>query len=115
MGELLGFFDVLMNIPGSKTYEAVLENPDTIEWMAAQKDSGSRKVPLFGHTEIVSLLKTLIDVTAGQETMSRPKIPGHELRTQRKIKKTNNSVAQAQERARKRDERLLAAQSSKGI
>ena len=104
MEELLGFFDTLMNIVGSKTNEAVLEDPETIEWMASTKDDGRRTVPIHGQTEIVSLLKTLIDVTAGKEVMPRHKIPGHELRLDRKIAKTHSSIAKAQERAKKRTE-----------
>lgn len=72
--------------------------------MASMKDDGRRTVPIHGQTEIVSLLKTLIDVTAQKEIMPRHKIPGHELRQNRHIAKTNSSVAKAQERARKRTE-----------
>lgn len=100
--ELLFFFDTLMNIGGTMTNEAVLEDPETIEYMGNQsdKDDGPRKVRLFGHTEEISLLKTLIELKIGKE-LPRPKIPGLELRLQKKITKTNDAVAAAQERARK--------------
>jgi len=106
MEELLGFFDTLMNIAGSKTNEAVLEDPETIEWMASRKDDDSRKTPIFGQTETISLLKTLIDVQAGESVMPRAKIPGLELRQKRQFAQTKSSVAKAQERDRKRRERL---------
>lgn len=102
MEELLGFFEILINMQGSKLNEAVLHDPEVIEWMASMKDDGRRTVPIHGQTEIVSLLKTLIDVSAGKEIMSRHKIPGHELRLDRKIAKTHSSVEKAQERAKKR-------------
>ena len=121
MEELFEFFDTLVNWQGSKTNEAVLEDPEVIEHMASMKDDGRRTTPIFGQTEIVSLLKTLIDVTAGKEVMPRHKIPGLELRLDRKIAKTHSSIEKAQERARKRTEaarkrserdRLAALQSS---
>lgn len=116
MEELLGFFDILMNVRGSKTNEAVLEDPETVEQMAAQKEPARRKTPLFGYTEIHDLLQTLIEVQAGQEIFPRPKIPGQELRLKRHISKTLSSVEKAQERSRKRREREQAKliQSSKG-
>jgi hypothetical protein len=104
MEELLGFFEILINLQGSKTNEAVLNDPEVIEWMASMKDDGRRTIPIFGQTEIVSLLKTLIDVSAGKEIMPRHKIPGHELRLDRKIAKTHSSIEKAQERAKKRTE-----------
>lgn len=115
MGELLGFFNTLMNIQGTKTNEAVLNDPETIEWMASGSDKDDGKIPIFGHTEIVSLLKSLIEVQTGKE-LPRPVIPGLELRIQRKIKRTHSAVAKAQERARKSRERLerKRIQSSKG-
>lgn len=117
MGELLGFFNTLMNIQGSKTNEAVLQDPETIEWMASQKGDSDSGVPIFGNTEIVSLLKTLIEVQAGKELYPRPKIPGLELRKRRKIAKTKSSIEKAQERARLRREQMerkLSRQESKG-
>lgn len=113
---MLGFFDILINIQGTKLNEAVLHDPEVIEWMATIKDNGRRTVPIHGQTELISLLKTLIDVTARKEIMPRHKIPGHELRTNRHIAKTNSSVAKAQERARIRAERerLRQQESSKG-
>lgn len=104
MEELFGFFDALINIQGTKLNEAVLNDPEVIEWMASIKDDRRRTVPIYGQTEIVSLLKTLIDVTAGDDIMPRHKIPGHELRLNRHVAKTTSSVAKAQERDRKRVE-----------
>jgi hypothetical protein len=104
---LLGFFDTLMNITGSMTNEAVLEDPETIEWMGSRKDSddGPRKVRIFGHTEIISLVKNLIELQTGKQ-LPRPVIPGLELRIQRKIIKTHNAVEAAQKRSREKQERL---------
>lgn len=113
MDELLRFFDVLMNIQGSKTNEAVLEDPITIEWMASRKDRDDvHRTPIFGHTETIALLKTLVDIGAQKEITSRPKIPGLELRLKRKIAKTNSSIEKAQERDRKRREREAARNAS---
>lgn len=99
MTELLGFFDTLMNLEGSKTNEAVLHDPETIEWMAKQPEQRSYKPPIFGHTKEVNLMMMAIEVQTGK-SMPRPVIPGLELRTKRKIIKTKVSVAQAQERNR---------------
>jgi hypothetical protein len=111
---LLDFFNTLMNISGTMTNEAVLEDPETIEYMASrtERDDGPPKVRIFGHTEQISLLKTLVEVKIGKE-LPRPKIPGLELRLKKKIARTNNAVALAQARARKRKARQArqAAQS----
>lgn len=98
-----------MNISGSKTNEAVLEDPETIEWMGSRKssDDGPRKTPIFGHTEEISLLKTQIELKIGK-SLPRPVIPGLELRLQRKIIKTHNAVEAAQKRARDRLQRNSA-------
>lgn len=106
MEELLYFFDTLMNMPGTMINEAVLDDPQTVEWMGSQKDSddGPRRVRLFGHTEQISLLKTLIEVNTGKP-LPRPKIKGLELRKQRNINKIRNTVDAALERARARKER----------
>ncbi|APQ42134.1 tail assembly chaperone [Mycobacterium phage Aziz] len=107
MEELMQFFDTLMNISGTMTNEAVLLDPQTIEWMGSRKDTddGPHKVRIFGHTELVSLVKNLIELQTGKQ-MPRPVIPGLALRLQRKIIKTHNAVADAQERARKNAERI---------
>lgn len=97
--ELLDFFDRLINIEGSATNEAVLEDPETIEWMAKQPDKGSHRPSIFGHTREVNLMMMAIEVHTGKQ-MKRPVIPGLELRTKRKILKTKDSVARAQERNR---------------
>ncbi|ALF00553.1 tail assembly chaperone [Mycobacterium phage SlimJimmy] len=99
--ELLGFFETLMNMPGSLTNEAVLLDPETIEWMGSSKDSddGSKRPRIFGHTELVSLIKTGIYLASGQQ-LPRPVIPGLELRTQRKVLRIQNSVSAAQDRAK---------------
>lgn len=104
--ELLGFFETLMNITGTKTNEAVLEDPEVVEQMGSgsDRDDGPHKVPIFGHTEVVSLLKTLVELKVGKE-LPRPKIPGLELRVQRKIAATNDGVAAAQERSRIRNQK----------
>lgn len=96
-----------MNMPGTKTNEAVLLDPETIEHMGSttDRDDGPSRPPIFGHTEIVSLLKTLIELQTGK-SMPRPEIPGHTLRLQRKIRKTHNAVAEAQARNRLKRERL---------
>lgn len=114
MDELLNFFDVLMNMSGTKTNEAVLEDPETIEYMGSRsdKDDGPRKVPIFGHTETISLLKTLIELKCGKE-LPRPTIPGLELRLQRKISATNSGVAAAQERSRIRKEKRLQREAAR--
>lgn len=93
-----------MNIAGTLTNEAVLEDPETIQYMASRKasDDGPTKVRIFGHTEIVSLLKTLIEVKVGKE-LPRPKIPGLELRLKRAIAKTNSLVLAAQARSKARN------------
>jgi hypothetical protein len=104
MEELLEFFEILINTQGTKLNEAVLNDPEVIEWMASIKDDRRRTVPIYGQTEIVSLLKTLIDVTAGDDIMPRHKIPGHELRLNRHVAKTNSSIEKAQERSRKYEE-----------
>lgn len=106
MEELLGFFNTLMNIAGTMTNEAVLEDPETIEYMGSRQaaDDGPSKVRIFGHTETVSLLKTLIEVKVGKE-LPRPKIPGLELRLSRRIAKTNRAVSAAQDRSKARAEK----------
>jgi hypothetical protein len=101
----LWFFDRFMNTEGTAVNEAVLLDPETIEWLAAQRDSGPTPPPIFGHTQQVNLFKTLIEATAGRSLFKRPVIPGLELRTQRKIAKTKSSVLAAQERNRKKKER----------
>lgn len=109
MSELLLFFDTLMNITGSMTNEAVLEDPQTIEWMGSRKESddGPGKVRIYGHTETISLLKTLVEVKVGK-SLPRPVIPGLELRLNKKIAKTHSSVEAAQKRnARRRAEAAL--------
>ena len=81
------------------TNEAVLLDPDTIEWMGSKSDAddGPKRVRIFGHTETISLLKALIEVQTGK-AMPRPTIPGLELRVQRKVIKTNDVVRRAQQR-----------------
>lgn len=105
MQELLWFFDRFMNIEGTATNEAVLLDPETIEWLANQRDEAPKPPPIFGHTQDINLMKMGIEASAGKSLFKRPVIPGLELRTQRKIIKTRNSVAAAQERNRKKKER----------
>ncbi|OQW34511.1 MAG: hypothetical protein A4E20_10855 [Nitrospira sp. SG-bin2] len=96
--ELLDFFDILMNIEGTKVNEQVLEDPETIEWMASQPERSSRP-PIFGHTKEVNLMMMQIEVQTGKQ-MKRPIIPGLELKLTRKIIRTKDAVARAQERNR---------------
>lgn len=95
------FFDRLMNTQGSAVNEAVLEDPETIEWMAAQSEPKSSRPPIFGHTKEIDLMMMGIEVHAGKR-MPRPSIPGLELRTQRVIIRTKDRVAEAQERNRRK-------------
>lgn len=111
--ELLYFFDVLMNLTGTMTNEAVLTDPETIEYMGSRKDSddGPHKPRIFGHTETISMLKTLAELQIGK-ALPRPVIPGLELRTKRKIQRTLSAVEKAQERS-KRNRELLQAKRDK--
>lgn len=104
MTELLWFFDRLMNLEGTATNEAVLHDPETIEWMARQPEERSFKPPIFGHTKEINLLMMAIEVQTGKP-MKRPVIPGLELRLKRKIIKTKASVAKAQELNRLKKQR----------
>lgn len=99
--ELLEFFDRLVNIQGSAVNEAVLEDPETIEWMAKQPEPRSHRPPIFGHTKEVNLMMMAIEVQTGK-SMKRPVIPGTELRIQRNIIRTKDAVAAAQELNRKK-------------
>lgn len=97
---MLGFFDRLMNIQGTAVNEAVLLDPETVEWMAGQEpERGTHRPRIFGHTKEVNLLMMQIEVATGKP-MKRPLIPGLELRTDRTIVKTRDAVAAAQERNR---------------
>lgn len=104
MQELLWFFDRFMNIEGTAVNDAVLVDPETTEWLASQRDDGPAHPPIFGHTKEINLLEMVIEAQAGKTVFKRPKIPGLELRTKRKIAKTKSSVAAAQERNRKKKE-----------
>lgn len=104
------FFDRLLNMEGTAVNEAVLLDPETIEWLANQRDDGPTPPPIFGHTQQVNLMKMAIEVQTGK-SMKRPVIPGLELRVKRKIIKTNKSVAAAQERNRKKKELLDGSNS----
>jgi len=96
----MGFFDRLMNIEGSATNEAVLLDPETVEWMSRQPpDRGAYRPRIFGHTREVSLMMMQIEVATGKP-MKRPLIPGLELRTSRTIIKTKDAIAAAQKRSR---------------
>lgn len=100
----MGFFDRLMNIEGSAVNEAVLLDPETIEWMASQEaDRGVYRPPIFGHTKQISLMMTQIEVATGKP-MKRPLIPGFELRTKRKVNKTKDVVYAALERSKRQAE-----------
>ena len=89
-----------MNIEGSATNEAVLLDPETIEFMSQMPaERGGYRPPIFGHSKEVNLLMMQIEVATGKP-MKRPFIPGLELRTQKVISKTKNAIAAAQERAR---------------
>lgn len=91
-----------MNIEGSATNEAVLLDPETVEFMSQQPaDRGQYRPRIFGHTREVNLMMMQIEVQTGK-AMKRPYIPGLELRTQKVISKTKNAIAAAQERARKK-------------
>ena len=95
----MGFFDRLMNIEGSAVNEAVLLDPETVQWMASQDaERGVFRPPIFGHTKAISLMMTQIEVATGKP-MKRPLIPGMELRTKRKVNKTKDAVAAALERS----------------
>lgn len=84
--------------------EAVLLDPETIEWMANQPgDRGVYRPRIFGHTKEVSLLMTQIEVATGRP-LKRPTIPGLELRTERKVIKTKDVIAAALERSRANSE-----------
>lgn len=99
--ELLGFFDRLMNIKGTAVNEAVLEDPETIEWMASGSDRADRdsyRARLFGHTEERDLMMTGIEAQVGKKIFRRPIIKGLQVRTQRKVIKTKDAVAAAQQR-----------------
>lgn len=99
MDELLSFFDRLMNIKGTAVNEAVLEDPETVEWMASLPETrGSHRPPIFGHTEERDLMMTAIEAQVGKKIFSRPLIKGLALRTQRKVIKTKDAVAAAQAR-----------------
>ncbi|WP_099021269.1 hypothetical protein [Mycolicibacterium palauense] len=110
--ELLGFFGVLMNMPGTMTNEAVLCDPETIEWMGSRTrdDDGPSRPRIFGHTEEISLLKTLIEVKVGK-SLPRPVIPGLELRKQRSRKRTLSAVERAQARNVAKAEREMRRQN----
>lgn len=88
-----------MNIEGSLTNEAVLTDPETIEWMGSRSkhDDGPYKERIFLHTKTVSLLKTAVEVKIGK-SLPRPVIPGLELRVQRNVLKTRDAVAKGQKR-----------------
>ncbi len=92
-----------MNIEGTAVNEAVLEDPETIEWMAqrSDRDDGSYRPRIFGHTKEINLLMMQIEVATGKP-MKRPLIKGLERRQQRIVKKTKSAVAAAQERNRKK-------------
>lgn len=91
-----------MNIEGTAVNEAVLLDPDTIEWMAAQEEErGNPRPRIFGHTKEISLMMTQIEVATGKP-LKRPLIPGLHLRTKRKISKTKDAVSSALERAKQR-------------
>lgn len=91
-----------MNIEGSAVNEAVLIDPETVEWMSQQpSERGAHRPRIFGHTKEINLLMMQIEVATGKP-MKRPAIPGLELRTNRVIAKTKDAVAAAQERNRKK-------------
>lgn len=93
----------MVNIKGTAVYEAVLEDPETIEWMASMSDSRAKtRPPIFGHTEERELMMTGIEAQVGKKLFPRPLIKGLELRTQRKVIKTKDAVALAQERNRRK-------------
>jgi hypothetical protein len=84
-----------MNIEGSATNEAVMLDPQTIEWMSKQPaDRGVHRPRIFGHTREVSLLMMQIEVATGKP-MKRPEIPGLKLRTDLKVSKTKDAIAAA--------------------
>lgn len=91
-----------MNMKGTAVYAAVLEDPETIEWMASMSDSQKSRPPIFGHTEERELMMTAIEIQVGKKIFPRPVIKGLELRLQRKVIKTKDAVALAQERNRKK-------------
>lgn len=92
-----------MNIKGTAVNEAVLEDPETVQWMAAMPESrGSQRPSIFGHTEERDLMMTAIEAQVGKKIFSRPLIKGLQLRTQRKVIKTKDAVAAGQARNRKK-------------
>lgn len=101
-GEFLGFFDRLINIEGSALNEAVLLDPETVEYMAGLEDERGQSRPrIFGHTREINFAMMQIEVHTGKP-FKRPLIPGLELRKNRQIQRTKNAVAAALERSRAR-------------
>lgn len=90
-----------MNIEGTAVNEAVLEDPETIEWMAARswRDNAPSRPRIFGHTKEINLMMMQIEVQTGKP-FKRPLIKGLELQTQRMVIRTKDAVARAQERNR---------------
>lgn len=90
-----------MNIEGTAVNEAVLLDPETIEWMASrsERDDGPSRPRIFGHTKEINLMMMQIEVQTGKP-FKRPLIPGLEMRTQRIVLRTKDAVARAQERNR---------------
>lgn len=81
----------LTEYDGSATQEAVLNDPEVIEWMSNQKP-GSYKPRLWGHTREVSLLMSQIEVATGKP-MKRPIIPGQALADQKKVNKLKGTLS----------------------
>lgn len=102
LSELLGFFDRLINIEGTALNEAILLDPETVEWMANQPaDRGVYRPRIFGHTRQVSLMMSQIEIATGK-ALPRPVVPGLKARTERKVNKTKSVVSAALDRARQR-------------
>lgn len=96
--QFLRFYDRLAQLEGSAVFEAQLLDPDVIEEMASMKDLPKASPPrLWGWTREYSALRDLLDQNiasrGGKKFAPRPKVPGFELRWQRKDKKLHNTVA----------------------
>lgn len=81
----------LTELDGTATQESVLHDPEVVQWMAKQKPG--KYVPrLWGHTKLVNLIMTQIEVATGKP-MKRPDIPGEKLRQKNNVNKLKGTLA----------------------
>jgi hypothetical protein len=80
----------LTEIDGTATQESVLNDPEVVEWMANQKPL-PYKPRLWGHTRLVNLVMTQIEIATGKP-MRRPEIPGQKLREQHNVNKLRSTL-----------------------